>query len=218
MNTFGKLKSIQGNNLKIEIDEELSLDRIRKYSNGKTPTIELNIDDGRKISPDQRKKAYALIGDIADWSGFKFVEEAPQYMKLQYYLETGSVNFSLSNCSVSKANEYITFLIDFCFENDIPFATKTWDMLPNDYAMQLRCLRYRKCCICGNHADVAHFETVGTGRNRKQIDHSNYHFMALCRTHHTEQHKTGIMTFLQKYHIKPIKLDDEDIKKLHIGG
>ncbi|MGZ7328875.1 putative HNHc nuclease, partial [Streptococcus pyogenes] len=25
------------------------------------------------------------------------------------------------------------------------------------------CLKYRKCCICGKHADVCHIEVVGMG-------------------------------------------------------
>jgi len=132
--------------------------------------------------------------------------------------DTGSERFSLSDCSISKASEYINWLLDFCFDNNIPFKTRTWDMLPVDYAMQLRCLRHRKCCICGNHADIAHYETVDMGRNRQHIDHSKYHFMALCRVHHEEQHTIGLMDFCKKYHIKPVTLSDEDRKKLNIGG
>lgn len=107
---------------------------------------------------------------------------------------------------MTQANSYLSWLLDFCFDNDVSFTTKTWDMLPNDYAMQRRCLEHRKCCICGKHADVAHVETIGMGRNRKHINHSGYYFMVLCRIHHIEQHKIGIHSFLQKYHIKPIKM------------
>lgn len=218
MRLFAKLKSISGNELKLELDDDISLYEISKLSDGNQPTIELNLSDNRSISVDQRKKIYALLGDISNWSGFTVEKEIPEVMKWQFLIETGYEEFSLSDCSMTMANEYINWILDFCFKYDIPFKTRTWDMLPNDYAMQRRCLEHRKCCICGRSADIAHVQTVGMGRNRRYINHSNYYFMALCRVHHTEQHKIGIMSFLKKYHIKPVKLDDQDRKKLHIGG
>ncbi|MFC0232729.1 putative HNHc nuclease [Vagococcus entomophilus] len=33
----------------------------------------------------------------------------------------------------------------------------------------------------------APIETVGSGRNRKQIDHTKHHFMSLCRKHHQKE-------------------------------
>lgn len=218
MRAFGKLVSIQGKKISLELEDNLNVSKLTKLSDSKKPTIELNVDDGRSISPDQRKKIYAIIGDISNWSGYAIEKEAPEVMKWQYLTDTGAEMFSLSNCSMTVANKYLSWLLDFCFDNNIPFKTRTWDMLPNDYAMQYRCLTHRKCCICGRHADIAHYQTVGMGRNRQHIDHSKFYFMSLCRIHHTEQHKIGIKTFLQKYHIKPVKLDENDRKKLHIGG
>ncbi|MQS44272.1 putative HNHc nuclease [Companilactobacillus mishanensis] len=218
MKLFAKLKGIQGKSLNLEIGDDLNLMKIQKLSAGSQPTVELDISDGRSISNDQRKKIYALIADISIWSGYSVEKEMPQIMKWQYLMSTGEQEFSLSDCSMTQANKYLSWILDFCFDNDIPFKTKTWDLLPNDFAMQYRCLKHRKCCICGKHADIAHLKTVGLGRSRKRINHSDYYFMALCRTHHTEQHKIGIKTFLTRYHIKPVKLQPEDIKQLHIGG
>lgn len=218
MKFLAKIKNIQGKDITLEMADDINYQRVSKLSNGKHPSVEIELSDNRQISIDQRSKIYALIAEISDWSGYMVDKEAPGVMKWKYLIQTGRSEFSLSNCTMTQANEYLSWLLDFCFDNDVPFTTKTWDMLPNDYAMQLRCLEHRKCCICGKHADVAHVETVGMGRNRKHINHSKYYFMALCRVHHIEQHKMGIMSFLQKYHIKPIKLDDEDRKKLRIGG
>ena len=39
----------------------------------------MRIDDGRRISSDQRKKIYALIKDIADHTGHH-----PEYLKESY--------------------------------------------------------------------------------------------------------------------------------------
>ncbi|MFD1418432.1 putative HNHc nuclease [Companilactobacillus keshanensis] len=218
MKFYAKLQGIIGNKISAVLDDDVNISRLQKLSGNKQPTIEVEFSDGRSISVDQRKKIYALIGEISNWSGYMIADEAPQVMKWQYLMQTGKDMFSLSDCTMTQANNYLSWLLDFCFNNDIPFKTRTWDMLPNDFAMQYRCLTHRKCCICGKSADVAHFETVGMGRNRHHIDHGNYHFMALCREHHMEQHRIGIKEFLQKYHIKPIKLDSDDRKKLRIGG
>ncbi|HFJ5792851.1 TPA: putative HNHc nuclease, partial [Enterococcus faecium] len=55
-------------------------------------------------------------------------------------------------------------------------------------------------------------------RKRKEVDHSEYTFAALCRIHHTEKHKIGVINFKNKYQIKGIKLNQKTIKKLNIGG
>lgn len=218
MKFFAKLQSIKGRELKAVLDDDINALRVDRLSNNKKPVIELEVSDGRTVSMDQRRKIYALISEISDWSGYMIEKEAPQVMKWTYLTETGKSMFSLSDCTMTEANNYLTWLLDFCFDNNIPFKTRTWDLLPNDYAMQYRCLTHRKCCICGNRAEIAHVEAVGSGRNRRHINHSDFHFMALCPVHHREQHDEGIDTFLQKYHIKPIKLDYEDRKKLRIGG
>ncbi len=80
------------------------------------------------------------------------------------------------------------------------------------------CLKYRKCCICGKHADVCHIEVVGMGRNRQKINHETFIFYAGCRQHHQEEHQIGTKNFLNKYQIKPVKLNVEERKKLNIGG
>ncbi|MEJ4511885.1 putative HNHc nuclease, partial [Enterococcus faecium] len=55
-------------------------------------------------------------------------------------------------------------------------------------------------------------------RKRKEVDHAEYTFAALCRIHHTEKHKIGVINFKNKYQIKGIKLNQKTIKKLNIGG
>ncbi len=53
----------------------------------------------------------------------------------------------------------------------------------------------RECLICGSQeVDTAHIQTRGSGGGD---DPGNT--MDLCRAHHTEQHKIGIVTFAEKY-------------------
>ena len=213
----GKINRIVGNKIVVELDELPDLRKIAKFSNGKRPSVSVDLEDDRTATPAQRAKAFALLGDITNWSGYP-PHDIEQIMKARYMRQADCEYFSMHDCSVETATGFIESIINFCFSNDIPFKTKTWDMIKNSYPIMIECLRHRRCCICGKHADIAHYETVGIGRNRQHIDHSHYHFMALCREHHEEQHKIGILTFCKKYQLKPIKLSDDDRKKLRIGG
>ncbi|MDV6372809.1 putative HNHc nuclease, partial [Enterococcus faecium] len=67
-------------------------------------------------------------------------------------------------------------------------------------------------------ADIDHFDKALGRRKRKEVDHAEYTFAALCRIHHTEKHKIGVINFKNKYQIKGIKLNQKTIKKLNIGG
>ena len=62
---------------------------------------EIRFDDGRHISVEQRKKAYATIRDIADWTGY-LPEEMKEILKYQHMIKTGDEYFSLSNCSMDR--------------------------------------------------------------------------------------------------------------------
>ena len=44
---FGKLIGVQGNVLKIALDEDLNTFKVNRYANGKQPTVELEIADNR---------------------------------------------------------------------------------------------------------------------------------------------------------------------------
>ena len=212
---FGKLKGIKGDELTIKLDDKLNMHRLRKFADNKQPTIQIDIDDGRHISPEQRKKIFAMLRDMAMYTGYD-IRDMEQWMKYFYYAKTGAESFSMSDCSMDQANKFLTFILDFCFENGIPFKMKTWDAIPDMYPKAIQCLRHRQCVICGKlHSDIDHFIPVGRG-SRKLVDHRKLYFECLCREHHTERHQMGAKSFIEKYHIRPIKLSEDDLIALHI--
>lgn len=157
-----------------------------------------------------------MFNDISAEIGFTS-EEMYRLLSLRFSEKNGlDDNFRLSMGNVSDTNDFITYIIEFCFEHDIPFSDKTWEEIPSEFNKQWWCMKKRECVLCGEHADYAHVETVGMGNDRSKIDHSKYHFMALCRKHHTEQHQMGIESFVRKYHIKPISLTREQCVELGI--
>lgn len=213
---FGKITKISGRKLEIELDEDVDMYRVQRLSNGKQPTVELIIRDGRLITPDQRKKTWALINDYSDFTGYP-VEYAEDKFKSVTRAQYGLDKFSLSNCSMETANLMIEAILEVMFREDIPFKTKVWDSIPNEFPKQMLCLQNKRCVICGKPADIAHYNAVGVGRNRNKINHVGMYIMTLCREHHTEQHKIGINNFMRKYHIKPIKVTPEIAKRFKLG-
>lgn len=217
---FGKVEKVQGNQILITLDDEFDIYKAQRFSDGKKPTVELDIADGRRITPDQRKKIYALINDLCEYTG-----DVPEYWKEQFKfmveITFGIDHFSLSDCSVTVGNYMILTILNFLFEHDIPFKTKTWDSIPDSFPKQMLCIKNKRCVICGKPADIAHYNTVGMGRNRNKINHVGMYIMTLCRIHHDEQHHymryKGLNDFFEKYHIKPIKVTEEIAKQLHLG-
>ncbi len=177
---------------------------------------EVRFDDGRTITAEQRKKAYALINEIAEWSGH-FPNPLKELFKMEYMAKTGCGYFSLSDCNISTARDYISLLIEFCFENNVPtydtLLNRTDDI--NKYLYQ--CLAHRKCVICNRKADIHHVtgSRIGIGFDRHKINHSGRSVIALCREHHQEAHQSE-NTFFNKYHIYGIELDDYLLKKLKL--
>lgn len=213
----GKLDSISGSKLTIELSDGIDMGTLKRFSAGKQPEIEVFINDGRTISVEQRHKIYALLHDMSDYTGY-FKYECKYLMK-SAFIETmrHPKNFSLGDCSVSLANEFMTFIIDFLISHEIPFKTKVFDEIQGNYGLVRRCVENRTCIICGRPgADIDHFKAIGAGRNRRTVNQVGMEVWSLCRLHHQERHNIGIVSFAQKYQIKPIRLDKELIEKLNL--
>ena len=76
--------------------------------------VEVRLDDGRTISVDQRRKIFAIIRDISLWSGHE-PEELRQYLEWDFCSRAMREWFSLSDCDMTTAREFIAYLISFCF-------------------------------------------------------------------------------------------------------
>lgn len=182
-------------------------------------SVNLDIDDNFSITIDQRKKAWAMLHDISEYTGYTIVE-TEQLMKIRYIsIQKHPRYFSLSDCSRELATSFIQFLINFCLEQDIPFTTKVFDEIQQSYHLRVQLLKHRICNVCGKpNADVDHVDTIGSGRNRRVVNQVGYHAWTLCRTHHTERHKIGVKSFAQKYQVIPIKLTKELIEELNLAN
>ncbi len=211
MITTGKITSYDGRNLVIIPSEPLTREILQK----RVREVELRLWDGRSISPEQRRKTYAIIRDVSAWSGHE-PEELKRYFKWNFCSIDGREEFSLSDVDMTTAREFITYLIEFCFYNQVP----TMDSLLNrtdDIGKYLYlCLEYRKCAICNDPAQVHHVDRIGMGRDREKICHVGLKAIALCAKHHDEAHHDEKKMF-EDYHVYGIKLDEYLCQRLNLN-
>ncbi|MTQ19818.1 hypothetical protein GMB64_14115 [Turicibacter sanguinis] len=183
---------------------------------GNLTTGDLLLNDCRMISRQQQKKIYAMIGDISDYTGHH-VEFLKSYLKCEYIKMYGGEWFSLGYVDMTTARKFIEFILHICFEWEVPLKLNTVDLTRDVNNYLYLCLKYRKCAVCGCHADIHHHENlVGMGMDRAKHNHIDSRFIALCRVHHNECHNIGHKTFEDKYKITAIKLNEVAIKELGI--
>lgn len=182
--------------------------------------IGLWLDDGRHISALQRKKIYASIRDFSIFTGYT-PEEAKQVLKFLYVERTGRGYFSLSDCSMDTAREFINVIMDICLENGIILTDSLYDRADDLEYMLRSCLRNRRCSICGRKGEVHHWDAIGMGNDRKHYDDSANRKICLCRKHHTMAHSYGRERFMQVYHVSGVYYVDgvpDDIETKKEGG
>jgi len=67
MDIWGRLTSIQGNKLTMSVEDAQELASLSLYTQEEQPQAVVTVADERSISRIQRKKAYAIMSEIAKW-------------------------------------------------------------------------------------------------------------------------------------------------------
>ena len=132
----------------------------------------VRVEDGRRISAVQRRKIYALLRDIADWTGYE-PQELKELMKYDFLsqCEDGTQYFSLSDTDMTTARNFITYLIDFCVTHAVPCKVSLLQQCEDIERYVYACVAHRRCAICGQKAEIHEVERVGMGRDRRKIHH-----------------------------------------------
>ena len=160
---------------------------------------EIEQDKLYKITPDQRKKIFAIIKDIANSTGAD-KEYVREELTRKFIQGTGYSEFSLSNCDRQLASDFISISLN------LPLSTVELNEHPkniiDDIEAYIRICNKRKiCAVCGRPAEIHHVDTIGMGHNRNKVDDSDKRKIALCRKHHTEAHQIGWKEFSEKHHV-----------------
>ena len=207
----GKVIGFNGEVLTVVPDRPIDRELLQKS----VETVEIRLNDGRSISNEQRRKIFALVEDIALWSGHE-PEFLRQLMTWRFVGKKGLEPFSLSDVDMSTAKDFITELVEFCFRHGVPTKDTLLHQTDDIGKYLYHCLEYRKCAICNAKADVHHVDPVGMGANRQKICHVGMLAIALCRSHHQEAHIREKELFT-KNHVYGIKLDRYLCDRLALG-
>jgi len=213
MQYFSQITGIRetdkGTDLMVHIPGEMVQTKIIKYRNNNAINAEIKIDDGRTITAEQRKKIFATIKDIGLFTG-DHPENMRAFLLYDYCIETGEMPFSLSDCSISQARDYITFIIDFILKENIPLSDAALNRTDDIDRYLWGCLKYKRCCICGKDGETHHWDAIGMGNDRKTFDDTNNRKIQLCREHHNEAHTIGTDSFGVKYHVYGVIYNEEE--------
>ncbi|UQS85848.1 putative HNHc nuclease (plasmid) [Apilactobacillus apisilvae] len=217
MRYFGQIKAYndKDNTLVLGMDD-LSISEKNLFQHNVNNFLEIDFDDKRVISYKQQRKVYALLNSIAQSKKYD-LEHIKGLLKQEFCQEKQQKMFSLSNCTMTTANDFIDYLVNFCLEWDVEFASKALDIAKDSYGWEINCLNNQKCCICGQKMQIAHVHAIGMGANRKKMVHIGYTVLPLCWKHHSMQHNIGIRTFLDKYVLTGVRIDEDLSRKLHLG-
>lgn len=183
------------------------------------------LHDGRKHSRDQHGKVFALIGEIAMWAGYKASEtsEVNADMKRDFLLKrfddlsaAAIKSFSMSDGDVTTVSLYISHLIDFILEHNIPTKRPLTEMCEDIQAAVYSAMMHKRCIVCGRKADLHHVDRVGMGNDRREICHIGMRALPLCREHHNEAHQHGDAALMGKYHLETVVIDEKIAKKYRL--
>lgn len=173
--------------------------------------------DRRAITAEQRKKIYALIGEIGEWVG-EYPETLKRQLKLDFRLkrlERMCGDFSLADCPEALASEFIDYLVEFIIENGVPTKVPLIELCEDIEREIYSCLIHKRCIVCGRKAELHHIDRVGIGNDREEVDHLGRRCLPLCRGHHKELHTIGDKAFIDRYHLSDRVKIDEKIAKVY---
>ena len=180
--------------------------------------VEITLLDSRPLSDKQRRSCYAMIREIAEWSG-DTPEATKEILKLDFWcgelMQIAETLFSLSNAPMSIVAAFQSWLARFIVRNDVPTRKPMLDYVDDIQDYVYACLMNKKCPVCGKKADLHHVTAIGQGRNRDEIIHEGLEVMPLCREHHMEIHSIGKTEFFKKYHFDAGIIADKTICRLY---
>ena len=175
--------------------------------------------DSRARTLEQIRKAWALMGEIAEYQGQGkddvYREQSTAFSLKHLEILQGEL-FHLSTATVSTARAFINLLIEIILEYGIPTKEPLYGLCDDIERYVYACLMNKKCAVCGKKTELHHVDAVGMGRNRREIDHIGMRCLPLCREHHEEIHLIGERAFDEKYHLVPIAIDQKIAKKYNL--
>ena len=204
----------------LRLIDDLDLADVMKNTHNGRIFAYLDLWEKGSSTDEQRKHYWALVNDYHKYTGDRKGIINLRLKSLWMITKDTDKEPSVARGKMSKSDvaEWLQMIIEFYIDNGIPFHHPEGYVPADVSKMMYKLTLNRMCVVCGKpHAEIAHFDgTVGMGRNRNTIDHTQSKYLALCDTHHKQQHNMGEKSFLDFYQLVPLKLDRDDLKKLNV--
>ncbi|MBS0950553.1 hypothetical protein JK159_09360 [Weissella minor] len=213
MHFSGRIVGVKNNQALIEVDDVQALNGVHLGETDEQSLVDVNLMDKRFLSPQQRRKAYAMIRDIAFYVGDS-PERLKDDLKMMFCSALGETWFSFSNADMTTIRLFISFMIELCLEFKIPLRDSGLKRTDDLEVYLLQSMRHRSCTICGEKADIHHIDDLGMGNDGTKADHRGREMIALCRLHYQMAHNLGWPTFSSLYHVVGVIPSDELIRSL----
>lgn len=215
----GHILKVQGNEVTFTLDSNFDIEQAQRLSVNGNPRAVIRMIDERNMTKAQNGMIHGLFNDISLHTGYP-PEYVKDLLKAMFSGFKGIEGFSMENYDISQvfAGEFIEYILEFCFQNEIPFKYQEFHLASDITRVLFLYIKYRQCFVCGKpHSDIHHsLNLVGMGNNRKNHNHLKSKYMCLCREHHNEIHSTSLSAFMKKYHLVPIKVDGDTLVDLGI--
>ena len=220
MDYEGKIIRVHGDEVTFKLDRDFDLAEAHRLSLSGFPRAIISQVDDRAVTKAQFGMIYGLFNDIALYTGYP-PEYTKELMKAMFSAYKGIEDFSMEGYGISQvfAGEFIEYIIEFCFEQEIPFKYQKFHLSSDITRVLFIYLKYKSCFVCGKeNSDVHHLNgsTVGMGNDREKVSHVGRRVVCLCREDHGKIHQGGELAFFRKHHIVPIKLTEKEVRLLGI--
>lgn len=206
IDNIGHIVSAQKNIITIELNCNVE----QFISDSSCEQVALRFIDKRVLSDEQRKRIFAIIGDMSDWCCCD-KEYARQVMTSEFCFEFEVEPFSLSSVDKLTARCFIKYLVEFCIRHGVPCKNPMYSYCDDIQHMMYCCLLYKRCAVCGRDSEFHHCTGSRSGMGRKSVEIPlvGLDGMALCRKHHDEIHADAEQVFYKRYHVEPVVVDEK---------
>lgn len=178
----------------LQVATTASKEELLRYSTNGKLLGELRLEDGRLITAEQRRKIFATIKDFSLYTDYD-AEYARHLLTLAFCYENGIEPFSLSDCNLEVAREFISYLIELCIDSDIPLSEDAVSRTDDINKYLYLCIKKGICCCCGKQG-VSYRLTNDTR-------------ISLCNLHHDEAKLKGLIGFQRLYKVYGIRVKEE---------
>lgn len=184
-----KAKEVGGKTI-LQIATSTPLAEILRYQNQGNITGEIKLDDTHRITSDQRKKIFATVKDISLYTGYE-AEYLRDLLEYAFCYLNNIESFSLSDCSLEIAREFISYLIELCIEEDIPLGETPLDRTDDINKYLFMTIKKSVCSVCCKPA------VIYSVKDKK---------ICFCNEHYDMAKMKGLSKMESLYKIYPIKL------------